>query len=100
MPIATVPPLRQWRAPSETGDDVDFAALRTIDLTKFDSEQQEVRDAAFQDFKIAIEEDGFLYLVNFGLSQSEVSLFLCETEICSKIQSAVRVICAECGKED
>jgi hypothetical protein len=74
MPVAVPikPPMRPYVAPPETKADVEYANLRTIDLSKFDSPDGAVRDSLFEEFKKAIAEDGFLYLVNFGLTQEQV----------------------------
>ena len=76
MPVAvpTKPAMRPYIAPPESKANVEYAQLRTIDLSKFDSPDTDVRDSLFEDFKKAIAEDGFLYLVNFGLTQEQVRL--------------------------
>ncbi|WWC94644.1 hypothetical protein V866_001491 [Kwoniella sp. B9012] len=72
MPIATKTPLRPWVPPAETTANVEYANLRTIDLSKFDSEDASEREAVFREFQTAVKEDGFLYLVNFGLTQAQI----------------------------
>jgi isopenicillin N synthase-like dioxygenase len=64
--------MRPYVAPPETKADISYANLRTNDLSKFDSPDASDRDALYEEFKKAITEDGFLYLVNFGLSQEQV----------------------------
>lgn len=72
MPIATAASVRSWVPPAETKADVDWATLRTIDLSKFESPDPAEREAMYETFKSAVFEDGFLYLVNFGLSQEQI----------------------------
>ncbi|WWC73877.1 uncharacterized protein I206_107849 [Kwoniella pini CBS 10737] len=72
MPIATKTPLRPYNPPAETKADVDYANLRTIDLSKFDSDKPEDKQSVFEEFKAAVQEDGFLYLTNFGLTQEQI----------------------------
>ncbi|EIW67159.1 hypothetical protein TREMEDRAFT_33907 [Tremella mesenterica DSM 1558] len=74
MPIAvnTIPPLRPYVAPPETKADIEYCNLRTIDLSKVESSVESEREEVFNEFKRAISEDGFLYLVNFGLSQEQI----------------------------
>nr|XP_031862597.1 uncharacterized protein CI109_002095 [Kwoniella shandongensis]KAA5529669.1 hypothetical protein CI109_002095 [Kwoniella shandongensis] len=71
MPVA-IPTLRPWIPPAETKADVKWANLRTIDLSQFDSPIAVEREAVYENFKTAVFEDGFLYLVNFGLTQEEI----------------------------
>ena len=72
MPIAVPPTIKPWVAPPETKGDVKWANLRTIDLSKVDSPDPAVQKEVFEEFRTAIKEDGFLYLVNFGLTQDQV----------------------------
>lgn len=51
----------------------NFAQLKSIDLSLLDSEDPAVVDALVQKVKIAIRDDGFLFLEDYGVSLDQVS---------------------------
>ena len=65
--------LRPYSYPNETKEQLDWAELRTLHLSDFDSNDQSVRQALQDDFEKAVYEDGFLYIVDHGLSQEQAS---------------------------
>ena len=64
---------RPYVYPDETKEQLDWAELRTLHLSDFDSPDPSVRQALQDDFERAVYEDGFLYIVDHGLSQEQVS---------------------------
>jgi len=60
------PEVPKWNPPPPPTEDIDYAKLHTIDLALV---QKLIATA-----KEAIHEDGFLYLVNYGVSLDQVSL--------------------------
>lgn len=88
------PELRPWVPPAETKEPVEYADLFTIDLSLYDSPNPEDKKKLLEDFSescsclnliykshlallystgTAIFRDGFLYLVNFGLTQEQIA---------------------------
>jgi hypothetical protein len=52
--------------------DLDWADLRTIELSLLDSPDPEVVAGLVATTKAAIKEDGFLFLTNYGVSLEQV----------------------------
>lgn len=81
MPSATFDPpsaegkheVPKWIPPEPTREALDWANLHTIDLSLLDSPDPKVVDDLVQLTKKAINEDGFLYLVNYGVSLDQLS---------------------------
>ncbi len=67
------PEIEQWIPPPATREVVDFAKLHTIDLSLLDSPDPAVVAELVKTTKEAIQEDGFLYLVNYGVTLEQVS---------------------------
>ena len=57
----------------ETKAELNWAQLRTLKLSDFDSADEAVRERLEEQFAAAVYEDGFLYLTETGLSQDQVS---------------------------
>ena len=66
------PHVPDWEPPKATKEDLDFASLHTIDLSLLDSSDPKVVEDLVQLTKTAIREDGFLYLVNYGVSLEQL----------------------------
>ncbi|OCF53966.1 hypothetical protein L486_08541 [Kwoniella mangroviensis CBS 10435] len=62
------PLVPDWLAPPATKEVHDFAKLTTIDLSLLDSSDPSVVADLVATTKRAIKEDGFLYLVNYGVT--------------------------------
>jgi len=52
--------------------ELDWASLHTIDLSLLDSLDTKVVDGLVQLTKTAIKDDGFLYLINYGISLEQL----------------------------
>ncbi|ORY35064.1 hypothetical protein BCR39DRAFT_516500 [Naematelia encephala] len=61
-----------WVPPPATKADLEFANLHTIDLALLDSPDEAVVNELVQTAKTAIKEDGFLYLVDYGISLEQL----------------------------
>lgn len=70
--LPNAPHVPDWVPPSPTKEDIDWAKLRTIDLSLLDSSDPVIVETLVQTCKAAIREDGFLYLTNYGIPLSEV----------------------------
>ena len=66
------PSVPEWVPPPVTKQDHDFAQLKSIDLSLLDSEDPAVVENLIQQVKIAIRDDGFLFLENYGVSLEQV----------------------------
>jgi hypothetical protein len=66
------PEVPKWSPPEPTKMDLDWAQLRTIDLSLLDSPNPAVVEELVATTKKAIKEDGFLYLTNYGVSLDQV----------------------------
>lgn len=62
----------EWNPPPVTKQTEGFATLKSIDLSLLDSEDPAVVDRLIQQVKIAIREDGFLFLENYGVSLEQL----------------------------
>jgi hypothetical protein len=73
-PKSTVqkPEVPAWNAPEPTKMDLDWADLRTIELSLLDSQNQEVVKRLLETTRRAIKEDGFLFLTDYGVSLEQV----------------------------
>lgn len=71
----------EWIPPPATKEQHNFAKLKSIDLSLLDSDDPAVVDRLIQDVKVAIRDDGFLFLQNYGVSLEQVRLILQEWEI-------------------
>lgn len=67
----------EWIPPSITKETHNFAQLKSIDLSLLDSEDPAVVDELIQKVKVAIRDDGFLFLENYGVSLEQVSNECC-----------------------
>lgn len=68
------PKVEQWIPPPVTQEKESFARLKSIDLSLLDSDDPAVVDNLIQQVKIAIRDDGFLFLENYGVSLDQVGL--------------------------
>ncbi|KAL1636138.1 hypothetical protein SLS58_009987 [Diplodia intermedia] len=68
--VRTVPELPRYIQVPETKHELDWADLATLDLSQFDAPggKQKLADQLFK----AIQNVGFFYIINFGLTQEEV----------------------------
>jgi hypothetical protein len=62
-----------WIPPEPTKMDIEWAQLRTIELSHLDSPDPEVVAELVEATKQAIKQDGFLYLTDYGVSLEQVS---------------------------
>lgn len=63
----------EWVPPPITQEKENFATLKSIDLSLLDSDDPAVVEHLIQQVKIAIRDDGFLFLENYGISIEQVS---------------------------
>ena len=67
------PHIKPWIPPRPTSQmDLEWAELRTIDLSLLDSPDGEVVRRLIEDTKSAIREDGFLFLDGYGVSLEQL----------------------------
>ncbi|KAL4945425.1 hypothetical protein BDV06DRAFT_209531 [Aspergillus oleicola] len=62
----------EWNAPPVTKQIEGFATLKSIDLSLLDSEDPAVVENLIQKVKVAIRDDGFLFLENYGVSLEQL----------------------------
>ncbi|CZR64271.1 related to leucoanthocyanidin dioxygenase [Phialocephala subalpina] len=62
------PPVPEWIPPQPTKEKLEWADLRTIELSLLDSSDPEVVRGVVETTKKAIKEDGFLFLTDYGVS--------------------------------
>lgn len=61
-----------WVPPPITKQKENFATLKSIDLSLLDSDDPAVVDNLIRHVKVAIRDDGFLFLENYGISLEQV----------------------------
>lgn len=66
------PNVPKWIPPKPTTEDLDWAEIHTIDLSLLDSPDPKVVRDLVQLTRKSINEDGFLYLVNYGVSTDQL----------------------------
>jgi isopenicillin N synthase-like dioxygenase len=66
------PSVPEWIPPPVTRETHDFAQLKSIDLSKLDSDDPVEVDHLVQEVKQAIRDDGFLFLENYGISLEQL----------------------------
>lgn len=66
------PNVPEWTPPKETKEKLEWADLRTIELSLLDDPDPEVVKTLVDTTKAAIKEDGFLFLTNYGVSLEQV----------------------------
>ncbi|TVY68814.1 Gibberellin 20 oxidase [Lachnellula suecica] len=66
------PDIPKWVPPKPTTMDLDWADLRTIELSLLDSADPKVIADLLTTTKAAIKEDGFLFLTNYGVSLEQL----------------------------
>lgn len=66
------PSVPEWLPPPATKETHNFAQLKSIDLSLLDSDDPAVVDHLVQQVKVAIRDDGFLFLENYGVSLEQV----------------------------
>lgn len=69
---AEKPEVPAWIPPQPTKMDLEWADLRTIELSLLDSDDSAVVAGLVATTKAAIKEDGFLFLTNYGISLEQV----------------------------
>ncbi|KAL6711742.1 hypothetical protein ACN47E_004676 [Coniothyrium glycines] len=62
----------EWVPPPVTKETHNFAQLKSIDLSKLDSDDPSVVEDLVQEVKQAIRDDGFLFLENYGISLEQL----------------------------
>lgn len=67
------PFVEQWVPPSTTKLDIDWAQLRTIELSLLDSPDPKVVQNLVDTCRAAIRDDGFIFLTDYGVSYDQVS---------------------------
>ncbi len=70
------PEVPKWNPPQPTKQNLEWADLRTIELSLLDSPDPDVVAKLVATTKTAIKDDGFLFLTNYGVSLEQVLLFL------------------------
>lgn len=63
----------EWVPPPVTKESHNFAKLTSIDLSLLDSEDPTLVENLIEQVKVAIRDDGFLFLENYGVSLEQVS---------------------------
>jgi hypothetical protein len=66
------PPVPAWVPPPATQETHNFAKLKSIDLSKMDSDDPAIVEELVQEMKVAIRDDGFIFLENYGISYEQV----------------------------
>lgn len=74
IPKSTIqkPAVPAWIPPQPTKMDLDWADLRTIELSLLDSLDAKVVSKLLETTKTAIKEDGFLFLTDYGVSLEQL----------------------------
>ena len=67
------PTVPAWVPPPITKQTDGFATLKSIDLSKMDSDDPRVVAELVEEVKVAIRDDGFIFLENYGISYEQVS---------------------------
>jgi hypothetical protein len=67
------PVVEVWTPPPTSKLDIDWAKLRTIELSLLDSPDPKVVQELVDTCKVAIRDDGFIFLTNYGVSLDQVS---------------------------
>jgi hypothetical protein len=67
----------EWVPPPVTQEKHNFAKLKSIDLSMLDSDDPVVVEDLIKQVKIAIRDDGFLFLENYGVSLEQVRKACC-----------------------
>lgn len=62
----------EWVPPPATKEKHNFAKLKSIDLSLLDSDDPAVVDNLIKLVKVAIRDDGFLFLEDYGVSLEQV----------------------------
>ncbi|PYH86172.1 Clavaminate synthase-like protein [Aspergillus uvarum CBS 121591] len=70
--LAGKPFVPNWSPPPVTKEKHNFAELKSIDLSLLDSEDPAVVNELIQQVKVAIRDDGFLFLENYGVSLEQL----------------------------
>lgn len=70
--LPSKPFVPEWVPPPATKEKHNFAKLKSIDLSLLDSDDPAVVDNLIELVKVAIRDDGFLFLENYGVSLEQV----------------------------
>lgn len=65
------PVIPEWDRPEPTSEDLDWADLHTLDLSLLDGTPEQQAELV-ETTRRAIQEDGFLYVENFGMTESQL----------------------------
>ena len=77
--VAGKPSIPKWIPAPATKENLEWASLRTLDLALLDGSLED-QAALVETCRAAIQEDGFLYLQNFGVSEEVVGDFTTRAE--------------------
>ena len=66
------PPVPHWTRPPLTKMDLEWASLRTLDLSLLDGKPEQQEEAK-QIFADSMENEGFLHIKNYGVPPDEVN---------------------------
>lgn len=66
------PVVQKWIPPQPTKENLEWADLRTIELSLLDSPDPDVVAKLVATTKAAIKEDGFLFLTDYGVSLEQL----------------------------
>ncbi|KAG7531027.1 hypothetical protein FFLO_04638 [Filobasidium floriforme] len=67
------PTVPAWVPPPITKQTDGFATLKSIDLSKMDSDDPKVVAELVEEVKVAIRDDGFIFLENYGISYEQLN---------------------------
>ncbi|KAI0067180.1 Clavaminate synthase-like protein [Artomyces pyxidatus] len=70
MPAITLPPAPRWTPAPPTHEDLEWAQLEVVDLAK--ARTPEGRDEQVAKARDAMHKQGFFYVINHGLDESQV----------------------------
>lgn len=70
--VLAKPEVPKWIPPEPTKKNLDWANLRTIELSLLDSPDPAIVAELISTTKAAIKEDGFLFLTDYGVSLSQL----------------------------
>lgn len=74
-PSATLPgkpTIPDWTPPPISREPVQWAKLRTIELSKLDDPDPKVVQELVDLTRVAIRDDGFIFLTDYGISLEQV----------------------------
>ncbi|KAL3294026.1 Clavaminate synthase-like protein [Colletotrichum asianum] len=69
--IAGKPEIPPWDKPDPTKEDLNWAELRTLDLSLLDGSPHQQAELV-ETTRLAIQKDGFLFVKNFGMTEEQL----------------------------